>query len=125
MEHTFSPKSSLKQNNKLICNTRFSSVPPWKNTAEILVGDEKSSSYINEKDRFKVYKEISKEDKEKKFLINLRKHNRIKKVLKKVEDNILIKTFIKNERDIYTDMEKCKRIAIYNEKMKNRNLLVE
>ena len=125
VEHTFSPKSSLKQNNKLICNTRFSSVPPWKNTAEILVGDEKSSSYINEKNRFKVYKEISKEDKEKKFLINLRKHNRIKKVLKKVEDNILIKTFIKNERDIYTDMEKCKRIAIYNEKMKNRNLLVE
>ena len=125
VEHTFSPKSPFKQNNKLICNTRFSSVPPWKNTAEILIGDEKSCSYINEKDRFKVYKEISREDKEIKFLLNLRKHNRIKKVLKKVEDNIKLKTYIRNEKDIYTDMEKSKRIWILDEKMKNRNLLVE
>ena len=125
VEHTFSPKSPFKQNNKLICNTRFSSVPPWKNTAEILIGDEKSCSYINEKDRFKVYKEISREDKEIKFLLNLRKHNRIKKVLKKVDDNIKLKTYIRNEKDIYTDMEKSKRIWILDEKMKNRNLLVE
>ena len=124
VEHTFSPKSPFKQNNKLICNTRFSSVPPWKNTAEILIGDEKSCSYINEKDRFKVYKEISREDKEIKFLLNLRKHNRIKKVLKKVNDNIKLKTYIRNEKDIYTDMEKSKRIWILDEKMKNRNLLV-
>ena len=125
VEQSFSVRTTNKPNNKLITTTRFSSVPPWKNTAEILVGDEKSGSYISEQDRFKIYKEISKEDKEKKFLISLRKHNRIKKVLKKVEDNLSIKTYAKSEKDIYANMEKNRQIALYNEDMKKRNLMVE
>ena len=125
VEHTFSAKTAFKQNNNQLINTRFGSGPPWKNTAEILIGDEKCGSYISEKDRFSAHEEISKEDKEKKAIVNLRKQNRIKKILKKVEANYSLGTYLKEEKQIYSDMEKNKRIAIYDEIMKNRNLLVE
>ena len=125
VEHTFSAKTAFKQNNNQLINTRFGSVPPWKNTAEILIGDEKCGSYISEKDRFSAHEEISKEDKEKKAIVNLRKQNRIKKILKKVEANYSLRTYLKKEKQIYSDMEKNKRIAIYDEIMKNRNLLIE
>ena len=124
-EHTFSAKTAFKQNNNQLINTRFGSAPPWKNTAEILIGDEKCGSYISEKDRFSAHEEISKEDKEKKAIVNLRKQNRIKKILKKVEANYSLRTYLKEEKLIYSDMEKNKRIAIYDEIMKNRNLLIE
>ena len=125
VEHTFSAKTAFKQNNNQLINTRFGSVPPWKNTAEILIGDEKCGSYISEKDRFSAHEEISKEEKEKKAIVNLRKQNRIKKILKKVEANYSLRTYLKKEKQIYSDMEKNKRIAIYDEIMKNRNLLIE
>ena len=125
VEHTFSAKTAFKQNNNQLINTRFGSVPPWKNTAVILIGDEKCGSYISEKDRFSAHEEISKEDKEKKAIVNLRKQNRIKKILKKVEANYSLRTYLKKEKQIYSDMEKNKRIAIYDEIMKNRNLLIE
>ena len=125
VEHTFSAKTAFKQNNNQLINTRFGSVPPWKNTAEILIGDEKCGSYISEKDRFSAHEEISKEDKEKKAIVNLRKQNRIKKILKKVEANYSLGTYLKEEKQIYSDIEKNKRIAIYDEIMKNRNLLIE
>ena len=114
VEHAFSAKPSFKQNN-LICNTRFSAKPAWKNTAEILIGDEKCGTYISEKDRFSLNRDIGKEDKKLRYLNNLGKQNRIRTALQKVEDNHFMKLYLKEEKDIYSELEKNKRIALYDQ----------
>mgnify|MGYP007070214207 FL=1 len=124
VELSLSAKPSFKQSS-LKYNTRFSASPPWKNTADILIGDENCSTYISEKERFETNKNIGKEDKKIKQLTDMAKQNRIKIALGKVEDNIFTKIFLKEEKDIYSDMEKNKRMSIYDENMKNRNLIVE
>ena len=124
VEHSFSAKPSFKQN-ILKCNTRFGAAPKWKNTAEILIGDETSSTYINEKDRFTLNRDIGKEDKKMKQLLDLGKQNRIRTALQKVENNKFMKIFLKEEKDIYSDMAKSKRIALYEENTKNRNFIIE
>ena len=124
LEYSLSAKPSFKENN-LKCNTRFSAAPTWKNTAEILIGDENCSTYISEKERFKISKEIGNEDKKIKHLTDMAKQNRIKTALEKVENNIFAKIFLKEKKDIFSDMEKNKRMAIYDENMKNRNLIIE
>ena len=124
VEHAFSAKPSLKQNN-LICNTRFGAVPPWKNTAEILIGDEKCGTFISEKDRFILDRDIGKEDKRIKYMTNLGKQNRIRTALQKVENNHFMKLYLKEEKDMYSDMMKSKRIAFYDEYFKNKNFIIE
>ena len=124
VEHAFSAKPSLKQNN-LICNTRFGAVPPWKNTAEILIGDEKCGTYISEKDRFTLNRDIGKEDKRIKYMTNLGKQNRIRTALQKVENNLFMKLYLKEEKDIYSDLMKSKRIALYDEHFRNKNFIIE
>lgn len=124
VEHSFSAKPTFKQNS-LKCNTRFGAAPPWKNTAEILIGDEKCATYVNEKDRFNIIKDISKEDKKLKNLLDLGRQNRIKTAIQKAENNIFMKNYLKEEKDIYSDMKKNQRIAIYNENSKNKNFVIE
>ena len=124
VEHSFSAKPSFKQNN-LKCNTRFGAMPPWKNTAEILIGDEKCGTYISEKDRFTLNRDIGKEDKKRKCLNDLGKQNRIRTALQKVEDNCFMKLYLKEENDIYSNIAKSKRIALYEENNRNKNFIIE
>lgn len=123
-EHALSAKPTFKQNN-LIRNTRFSAVPKWKNTAEILIGDEKCSTYINEKDRFNIDRDIGKDDKKMKNMISLGRQNRIKTAIQKFEDNRFMKIYLNEEKDIYSNMEKSKRLSIYDERNKNMNFIIE
>ena len=124
VEHSFSAKPSFKQNN-LVGKTRFGANPPWKNTAEILIGDEKCGTFINEKDRFNLNRDIGKDDKKMKQLNDMGKQNRIRTALQKVENNLFMKMYLKEEKDIYSDMAKSKRIAIYDENTKNKNFIIE
>ena len=124
VEHSFSAKPSFKQN-IVKCNTRFGACPKWKNTAEILIGDETSSTFINEKDRFTLNRDIGKEDKKMKQLLDLGKQNRIRTALQKAENNRFMKIFLKEEKKIYSDMAKSKRISLYEENTKNRNFIIE
>ena len=124
VEHSFSAKPSFKQN-IVKCNTRFGACPKWKNTAEILIGDETSSTFINEKDRFTLNRDIGKDDKKMKQLLDLGKQNRIRTALQKVENNRFMKIFLKEEKKIYSDMAKSKRISLYEENTKNRNFIIE
>ena len=74
-EHALSAKPSLRQNN-LKRNTRFSAAPAWRNTANILIGDEQCCTYINEKDRFNFDRDINKEDKQKKNIERIRRRKK-------------------------------------------------
>ena len=123
-EHALSAKPTFKHNN-LIRNTRFGAVPKWKNTAEILIGDEKCSTYINEKDRFNIDRDIGKDDKKRNDMISLGRQNRIKTAIQKYEDNRFMKIYLKEEKDIYSNMEKSKRLSIYDERNKNMNFIFE
>ena len=76
-------------------NTRFGANPKWRNTAEILIGDEFSSTYINEKDRFKLDRDIGKDDKIKNEKIKLGREKRIKTAIQKFEENNYIKQILK------------------------------
>ena len=60
-----------------------------------------------------------------KQLLDLGKQNRIRTALQKVENNKFMKIFLKEEKDIYSDMAKSKRIALYEENTKNRNFIIE
>ena len=59
-----------------------------------------------------------------KQLLDLGKQNRIRTALQKVENNKFMKIFLKEEKDIYSDMAKSKRIALYEENTKNRNFII-
>ena len=123
-EHSLSAKPSLKQN-KIQCNTRFSAVPAWRNTANILIGDENCCTYINEKDRFTLDRDINKEDKHKKNLQRIGRENRIRTAKQKYENNQYMQMFLKEKKEIFSDMEKNKRLVIYDENSKNRNFIIE
>ena len=123
-EHALSAKPSLKQN-KIQCNTRFSAVPSWRSTADILIGDEKCCTYINEKDRFNLDRDLNKEDKYKKNLQRIGRENRIRTAKQKYENNQYMQMFLREKKEIFSDMEKNKRLAIYDENMKNRNFIIE
>ena len=123
-EQALSAKPDLKQT-IIKRNTRFSSVPSWRNTADIFTGDEKCSTFINEKDRFNVDRDVNKEDKKKRNLDKIRKENRIKTAIQKYENNNYLKKFLGEEKNIYSDMEKGKRLAMYEEISRNRNFIFE
>ena len=123
-EHALSAKPTIN-NNHIKCNTRFSAVPKWRNTANILIGDEKCCTFINEKDRFSIDRDIGKEDKKKNELLKIKKENRIRTALQKYEDNNYLRMFLRNEKDIYSDMEKSKRLTLYDQISKNRNFIIE
>ena len=106
-------------------NTRFGANPPWKNTADILIGDKTAATYINEKDRFNLDRDVGKEDKIKKEQIRLGRENRIKTAIQKCEKNNYLKEFLKDEKLRFSDMEKCNRQINYEELFKNRNFLIE
>ena len=116
---------SAKPGNKIKINTRFGSVPAWRNTADILIGNEKCGTFINEKDRFIIDRDINQEDKRKKNLNKIRKENRIRTALNKYESNSYLKMFLEEEKNIYSDMQKTKKMANYDEITKNRNFIFE
>ena len=60
-----------------------------------------------------------------KQLLDLGKQNRIRTALQKVENNRFMKIFLKEEKKIYSDMAKSKRISLYEENTKNRNFIIE
>ena len=123
-EHALSAKPTFKQNN-LIRNTRFGAVPQWRKTSEILIGDETCGTYINEKDRFNIDRDIAKDDKKMKNMLALGRQNRIKTAIQKYEDNRFMKIYLQEEKDIYSNMEKSKKLSIYDERSKNMNFIIE
>ena len=123
-EHALSAKPTFKQNN-LIRNTRFGAVPQWRKTSEILIGDETCGTYINEKDRFNIDRDVAKDDKKMKNMLALGKQNRIKTAIQKYEDNRFMKIYLQEEKDIYSNMEKSKKLSIYDERSKNMNFIIE
>ena len=127
-EHALSAKpdaNHIFNRNNIKCNTRFSAVPKWRNTADILIGDEKCSTFINEKERFNVDRDIGKEDKKKKDLLKIKRENRIRTALQRNEDINYMRKYLRNEKDIYSDMEKSKRLTLYDQSSKDRNFIIE
>ena len=123
-EHALSAKPNLKQN-MFQGNTRFGANPPWRNTAEILIGDRNAATYINEKDRFNLDRDVAKDDKIKIEQIRIARQNRIKTARQKVEQNNYIKLFLKDEKEMYSDLKKCNRQVNYEELFKNKNLIIK
>ena len=123
-EHALSAKPNLKQN-MFQGNTRFGANPPWRNTAEILIGDRNAATYINEKDRFNLDRDVAKDDKIKIEQIRIARQNRIKTARQKVEQNNYIKLFLKDEKEMYSDLKKCNRQVNYEELFKNKNFIIE
>ena len=123
-EHALSAKPNLKQN-MFQGNTRFGANPPWRNTAEILIGDRNAATYINEKDRFNLDRDVAKDDKIKIEQIRIARQNRIKTDRQKVEQNNYIKLFLKDEKEMYSDLKKCNRQVNYEELFKNKNFIIE
>ena len=120
-EYSFSAKPSIKQK----CNTRFGANPKWRNTAEILVGNELDPTYISEKERFNLDRNVGKDDKIKIARVKMGRENRIRTDIQKFEESNLAKHFLKEEKNKYSQMEKCKRQFEYEELFKNRNFLIE
>ena len=123
-EYSFSAKPSIKQNYAK-CNTRFGANPKWRKTAEILVGNEMSPTYISEKDRFNLDRDVCKDDKIKSARVKMGRENRIRTAIQKFEESNYAKQFLKEEKNKYSQMEKCKRQYEYEELFKNRNFLIE
>ena len=55
----------------------------------------------------------------------IRKENRIRTALNKYENNSYLKMFLEEEKNIYSDMQKTKKMANYDEITKNRNFIFE
>ena len=53
------------------------------------------------------------------------RENRIRTAIQKFEENNLAKQFLKEEKNKYSQMEKCRRQFEYEELFKNRNFLIE
>lgn len=123
-EYAFSAKPNLR-NNTFRGNTRFGANPPWRNTADILIGDKYSTTYINEKERFNSDRDVGKDDKIIKEKKRLGRENRIKTAIQKYEQNNAIKEYLKNEKEIYSNYEKSIRQVNYEELFKNRNFIIE
>ena len=123
-EHALSAKPNLKQN-IFRGNTRFGANPAWRNTADILIGDKSAATFINEKDRFNLDRDVGKDDKIKKEQIRLGRQNRIKTAMQKIEQSNYIKEYLKNEKEMVSSLKKCDRQVNYEELFKNRNFLIE
>jgi hypothetical protein len=123
-EHALSAKSNVKQY-FLEGNTRFGANPVWRNTSEILIGDKFSSTYINEKDRFNLNRDVGKDDKMKNEQIKIGRENRIKTAIQKYEQNNFIKEYLRDEKEMYSNLEKCNKQVNYEEIFKNRNFVIE
>ena len=123
-EYALSAKPHLN-NNMFKGNTRFGSNPPWRNTADILIGDKNSAIYINEKERFNSDRDVGKDDKIKKEKIRLGRENRIKTAIQKYEEKNKIKEYLKDEKEMYSNFEKCNRQVNYEEIFKNKNFIIE
>ena len=123
-EYALSAKPNLKQN-IFRGNTRFGANLSYRNTADILVGDKTSATYINEKDRFNLDRDVGKEDKIKREQIRLGRQNRIKTAIQKYEQSNYIKEYLKNEKEMVSSLRKCDRQINYEELFKNRNFIIE
>lgn len=123
-EHALSAKSNVKQY-FLKANTRFGANPVWRNTSEILIGDKFSSTYINEKDRFNLNRDVGKDDKRKNEQIKIGRENRIKTAIQKYEENNYVKQFLREEKAKYSQYEKSRKLLDYEELFKKRNFLIE
>ena len=123
-EHALSAKSNVKKD-FITGNTRFGANPVWRNTSEILIGDKFSSTYINEKDRFNLNRDVGKDDKMKSAQVKNGRENRIRTALQKFEENNYIKQFLKEEKAKYSQWEKSRRKLDYEELFKKRNFLIE
>ena len=53
------------------------------------------------------------------------RENRIRTAKQKYENNQYMQMFLREKKEIFSDMEKNKRLAIYDENMKNRNFIIE
>ena len=60
-----------------------------------------------------------------KNMLALGKQNRIKTAIQKYEDNRFMKIYLQEEKDIYSNMEKSKKLSIYDERSKNMNFIIE
>ena len=124
VEQSLSAKPTMKRN-ILKNNTRFGANPKWRNTAEILIGDEFSSTYINEKDRFKLDRDIGKDDKIKNEKIKLGREKRIKTAIQKFEENNYIKQILKDEKYKRSQLEKSRKQYDYEDLFRKNNFLIE
>ena len=106
-------------------NTRFGANPPWRNTAEILIGDINSATYINEKERFNSDRDVGKDEKIQKEKIRQGREKRIKTAIQKYEQNNFIKEYLRDEKEMYSNFEKCNKQVNYEEIFKNRNFVIE
>ena len=122
-EHVFSAKPLIREQLKI--NTRFGSNPAWRNTAEILVGDKTAATYISEKDRFNIDRNIAKDDKIKNEKMHLGRQNRIRTAVQKIEGNKYLAEYLKDERDQYSQLKKCDKQYKYEERIKNLNEIIE
>ena len=126
VEHALSARPTMKYKYlKTEPKTRFGASPKWKNTAEIMIGDELSPTYINEKDRFVIDRDIGKEDKKKKEKMKMERQNRIKTAIQKIKENHNINEFLRERKEKYSMLEKCQVRYNYEELYKKRNFLVE
>ena len=53
------------------------------------------------------------------------RENRIRTAKQKYENNQYMQMFLREKKEIFSDMEKNKRLVIYDENMKNRNFIIE
>ena len=122
-EHVLSAKPLIRGQLKI--NTRFGSNPTWRNTAEILVGDKNAATYISEKDRFNIDRNVARDDKVKNEKIQLGRQNRIRTAVQKVEANKYLAQYLKDERDQYSQLKKCDNQYIYEDTIKKYNEIIE
>ena len=124
IEHSFSAKPSIKQS-ILKRNTRFGANPKWRNTADILIGSETASTYISEKERFNLNRDVGKDDKIKNAKVKIGRENRIKTAIQKFEENNYIKQLLKDEKNKFSQMNKCRRQYDYEDLFRKKNFLIE
>ena len=124
VEHALSAKPNMRKN-LLKGNTRFGANPKWRNTAEILIGEELSPSYLNEIERFNLDRDVGKDDKRKNEQIKIGRQNRIKTAIQKFEENNCVKQFLKEEQNKYSQLKKSIRLYEFEDLFKRRNFLIE
>ena len=122
-EHVLSAKPLIREQLKI--NTRFGSNPTWRNTAEILVGDKTAATYISEKDRFNIDRNVARDDKIKNENIHLGRQNRIRTAVQKVEANKYLKEYLKDEKDQYSQLGRYNEKYKYEESFKKNNEFIE
>ena len=123
IEHSLSARNTINSNLKHY--TRFGSNPKWKNTADIMVGDKFASTYINEKDRFCLDRNVARDDKLKKERISTGRQKRIQTAIQKYEQNKYIKEMLQDEKAKFSDTKKCMRQTYYGDFSKVKNFIIE